>query len=118
MALKGKVTRYGSVIEVNPDKADEYKRLHAATWPGVLTTIGECNIRNYSIFFKEIEPGKMLLFSYFEYTGDDFEADMKRMAADPVTKDWWKVCVPCVRPVENAGKGELWADMEEVFHCD
>lgn len=112
------VARYGMVIDVLPEMLEKYRRLHAAAWPGVLKTIRECNIRNYSIYFKEVEPGKTMLFSYFEYIGNDFEADMKKMAADPVTQDWWKECVPCVRPVANSPEGELWASMEEVFHTD
>ena len=31
--------RYGSVIEVKPDKLDEYVKLHAEVWPGVLDMI-------------------------------------------------------------------------------
>ena len=112
------VQRYGMVIAVRPEKIEEYKRLHADPWPGVLKTIHECNIRNYSIYFKEVEDGKLYLFSYFEYIGNDFDADMKKMAEDPVTQDWWKVCVPCVMPVPNSGEGELWSTMEEVFHTD
>lgn len=112
------ITRYGMVIDVLPEKVEEYKRLHAAAWPGVLKTIRECNIRNYSIYFKEVEPGRMLLFSYFEYIGSDYEGDMRKMAADPVTQEWWSVCVPCVRPVKNSAGGELWSVMEEVFHTD
>ena len=28
--------RYGSIIGLEPDKIDEYKRLHAAVWPEIL----------------------------------------------------------------------------------
>jgi len=115
---RGGVTRYGMVIRIKPDRIEEYKRLHADAWPGVLATIRACGIVNYSIFLREVEPGCHLLFSYFEYTGGDFEADMEKMAADPVTQEWWKVCVPCVEPIGNAEDGELWSIMEEVFHCD
>jgi len=45
-----RIQRYGMVIGVKPEKIDEYKRLHADTWPGVLKMIGECNIRNYFLF--------------------------------------------------------------------
>ena len=65
--------RYGMVIEVKPEKIEEYKRLHAACWPDVLKMIAACNIRNYSIYITELE-GKLCLFAYFEYVGDDFEA--------------------------------------------
>ena len=105
--------RYGMAIQVRPEKLEEYKRLHAAVWPDVLTMIAACNIRNYSIYEKD-----GYLFSYFEYVGDDFEADMARMAADPTTQAWWDVCKPCQQPLPTRAAGEWWATMEEVFHCD
>ena len=105
--------RYGMVIGVRPEKIEEYRRLHAAVWPEVLSMIRECNIRNYSIYLKD---GR--LFSYFEYHGSNFDADMARMAADPITQEWWKLCKPCQAPLESRAPGEWWTGMEEVFHCD
>jgi L-rhamnose mutarotase len=103
--------RYGSVIKAVPEKLDEYRRLHSAVWPGVLKTIKECNIRNYSIYYKD-----GYLFSYYEYVGVDYDADMARMAADPETQRWWSVCEPCQQPLKTRASGEWWASMEEVFH--
>ena len=105
--------RYGSVLNVKPEKLEEYKRLHAAIWPGVLKMINDCNIRNYSIYHKD-----GYLFSYFEYIGENYEADMAKMAADPETQRWWDVCNPCQQPLETRAPGEWWAEMEEVFHTD
>lgn len=105
--------RYGSVIKVNPGKIEEYKRLHADVWPGVAKMISECNIKNYSIYHKD-----GFLFSYFEYHGSNFEADMAKMAADPTTQEWWDLCKPCQDPLETRKEGEWWASMEEVFHQD
>lgn len=113
-----KVQRFGMVIGLKPEKIETYKKLHAAAWPGVLKIIKECHIRNYSIYLKEIEPGRFYLFSYFEYTGGDFEADMAKMAADPTTQKWWKETDLCQTPIPLRGPGEKWARMEEVFHTD
>jgi len=107
------VKRYGSVIRVRPEKLEEYKKLHAAVWPEVLEIIRDSNIRNYSIYHKD-----GFLFSYFEYIGEDFDADMKKMADNPTTQKWWKHCGPCQEPLETRKVGEWWADMEEVFHTD
>ncbi len=104
--------RYGMMIGVRPEKLEEYKKLHAAVWPEVLQTIAACNIRNYTIFFRD-----NLLFSYFEYTGTDFAADMGKMAADAATQRWWKLTDPCQQPVASHAPGEWWSPMEEVFHC-
>lgn len=108
-----RVQRHGDVIGLREEKLEEYKKLHAAIWPEVLNMITECNIRNYSIYHKDRH-----LFSYFEYIGDDFDADMAKMAADPTTQKWWDVCKPCQEPLETRAEGEWWANMEEVFHCD
>lgn len=105
--------RYGSIIRLVPAKYEEYKRLHAAVWPGVLQMIHNCGIRNYTIYHKD-----GLLFSHFEYVGDDYEADMEKMKADPLTQEWWKHCCPCQEPLETRNPGEWWASMEELFHCD
>ncbi len=112
------VTRYGWIIGIKPEMIPEYKRLHANPWPGVTNMIRDCNIRNYSIYLKEVEPGKYYLFSYLEYYGTDWEGDMAKMAADPVTQEWWKHTDPCQIPIPTRSEGENWADMEEVFHQD
>jgi len=105
----------GLCIALKADKVAEYKRLHAAVWPGVLATIAACQIRNFSIFLKEPEN---LLFAYWEYHGSDFAADAARMAADPVTRDWWALTDPCQEPFATRAEGAWWAEMEEVFHVD
>ena len=113
-----RVHRYSMVIGIKPEMIEEYKRLHAKPWPGVVNMIRDCNIRNYSIYLKEVEHGKYYLFSYFEYIGNDFETDMAKMAADPETKEWWKHTDPCQIPIPTRGEGEFWSNMEEVFHSD
>ena len=105
--------RYGQIIGVDPEQFESYKEYHAAVWPDVLKMITECNIHNYSIFHKD-----GLLFAYFEYIGEDFAADMAKMAADPTTQKWWEIMEPMQRPVEKRKEGEWWANMEEVFHLD
>jgi L-rhamnose mutarotase len=105
--------RYGMVIRLRPESEDEYKRQHAAVWPEVLSMIAACNIRNYSIYLKD-----GFLFSYFEYHGADFGADMAKMAADPKTQEWWAIMKPMQQPLETRRPGEWWAGMEEVFHCN
>ncbi|MEI6100967.1 MAG: L-rhamnose mutarotase [Eubacteriales bacterium] len=105
--------RFGQVIKAVPEKLEYYKMLHADPWPGVNKMIKECNIQNFSIYYKD-----GFLFSYFEYTGDDYEADMTRMGEDPETLQWWAETDPCQQPLETRKEGEWWADMEEVYHLD
>lgn len=73
--------RVGQVIDARPDRIEEYERLHAAVWPGVLEAIHRANIRNYTIY----RHGTRL----FDYVGDDYAGDMAAMAADPIVQEWW-----------------------------
>jgi len=105
--------RYAAVIRLRPEQEAEYRALHAEVWPAVLATLTRANIRNYSIFLRD-----HVLFSYLEYVGEDYAADMAHVAADPETKRWWTFTDPCQQPVDAAAPGEWWAPMEEVFHLD
>jgi L-rhamnose mutarotase len=110
------VTRYAWVTGLKPEKIERYEYLHSHPWPGVNKIIKECHIQNYSIFEREID-GRAYLFSYLEYTGTNFDADMKIMAADPETQCWWKETDPCQQPLPAAAaKGKIWSDAKEVFH--
>ncbi len=109
--------RIGRVIKLKPEHYEEYKRVHADVWPDVLETIHKANIRNYSIYH-----WNGLLFAYFEYVGDDFDADMATITADPITHKWWELTDPMQEPVEGnstgSQAGNWWKDIEEVFHVD
>ncbi len=112
-----KPIRFGMVTGIKPEKIAYYKELHANTWDGVLNKIKECNIENYSIYLQKIED-KYYLFSYYEYVGNNYEEDMKRIAADTTTQRWWKETDPCQIPLpEAAAQNQIWAEMEGVFHA-
>lgn len=107
--------RYAWVTGLKAEKADYYRQLHANPWPEVNRMIKECHIQNFSIHECEID-GKLYLFAYLEYTGQDFAADMKRMAADPETVRWWKETDPCQSPLPDAAAhGKIWSDTKEVY---
>ena len=89
--------RIASVIRLRPERERTYRELHEAVWPSVLATLRAANVTNYSIFLRD-----GLLFSYLEYTGDDYAADMARVAADPETRRWWTLTDPCQQPLDTA----------------
>ncbi|MEU3478403.1 L-rhamnose mutarotase [Streptomyces sp. NPDC033754] len=102
--------RVAQVVGVRPGKADEYRELHRAVPEPVIDRLRRSHIANYSIHLLGDR-----LFSYFEYHGDDLDADLALMAEDPATQDWWRLTAPCQRPVEEAAPGEWWASAEQVF---
>jgi L-rhamnose mutarotase len=113
---KKQPVRYGMVTGLRPEKLDYYADLHAHPWPAVIAKIRECNIENYSIYLQKIED-KYYLFSYFEYTGKDFDSDMKKMAADTTTQRWWKETDPCQLPLPEAmAKKQIWTKMDALFY--
>lgn len=113
-----KVQRFGMITGLKVEKMAYYKKLHAAVWPGVLKKLTECHIRNYSIYIQKIDS-KYFLFSYFEYTGVDFNKDMQKMAADSTTQRWWKETDPTQIPLpEAAAQKKIWANMDMIFHAE
>jgi len=116
-ATTGRVQRFGSMIGLRPEKKDEYIRLHANAWPEVLATLKKCQIRNYSIYLGQID-GKLYLFSYFEYTGDDITKDVAAMKADAKTREWWTHTDPCQIRLPDTKEGDWWKGIPEVFHME
>lgn len=107
------IQRYGSIIGIKPENIEKYAFLHANPRKEVNDMIKKCNIQNYSIYYKD-----GFLFSYFEYVGDDYQADMDKMAQDPATQAWWEICKPLQEPLNTRQNGEWWADMREVYHLN
>jgi L-rhamnose mutarotase len=105
--------RYGMTIGLKPGKLEEYKTYHAKIWPEIVQMIEHCNIKNYSIFYRNNR-----LFSYFEYHGENFELDMLKMANDKKTQEWWAIMEPLQQPEPDRKEGQWWASMEEVFHLE
>ncbi|MET4783249.1 L-rhamnose mutarotase [Glaciihabitans sp. UYNi722] len=105
--------RVAAVIGIEAADVAEYERLHAAVWPAVLARLTASNMHNYSIF----RHGD-LLFSYLEYTGDDFESDNAAIAADPATQRWWALCKPLQRQLNDGADDDWWKELPELFHLD
>lgn len=103
--------RFGQLGKLKPEKIGEYKALHADPWPGVLKTITECNLRNYSIYIHGD-----LVFAYFEYVGQDYDGDMAKMAEDSVTQEWWKHTKPCFEKYAIDEGSEFYHDLQSIFY--
>ena len=78
------------VVGIKPDKLEEYKRLHADSNAGVRDLLNKYHMHNFSIYLQQIE-GKWYEFGYYEYTGDDFDADMAKLDAEArlIAADTW-----------------------------
>jgi L-rhamnose mutarotase len=114
-SVNKEVKRVGMVIKIKPEFIEEYKAVHADSNYGVRELLIEANMRNFSIFLHQLDDGNWYEFGYYEYTGDDFEADMAKLDKHPRNIEWLKVCDPMQIPLEG---NDSWAEMEQVYYND
>lgn len=94
--------------ELKPEKVQEYIDLHAAPWEELLDLISGCHIQNYSISMIGTH-----VYTYYEYTGSDYGADMTAMDNSPVMQKWWTYSKPCFLQHEEA---HYYDELREVFY--
>ena len=100
--------RFIMYSQLKPEKTEDYVKLHKDPWPEILSLISECNITNYSISIRGCE-----LYTYYEYVGDDYEADMKKMDSNEHMQRWWSFSKPCFL---HHDKGLYYEDLTEIFY--
>lgn len=101
--------RFIMYSDLKPEKVQEYMELHVKPWPELLELITKCNIHNYSISIRGTQ-----LYTYYEYTGKDYEADMALMDNSAIMQAWWKYSKPCFLNHEMA---EYYEELKEIFYC-
>jgi L-rhamnose mutarotase len=106
--------RIGMVIELKAEQVEEYKRLHFGDSCPVRDILQKHNLRRFSIYLTEIE-GRFFEFAYLEHTGDDYDADMAALAAEPENQAWLAVTDAMQVPLPGESS---WLHMEEIFHND
>jgi L-rhamnose mutarotase len=110
--LKPDVKRIGMVIKIDSLRMKEYLTLHADSNPGVRDLLKKYNMRKFSIFITQLDDGNYYEFGYYEYTGNNYEADMAALGAEPRNKEWLKTCNPMQIPF----KGETsWKKMKQIY---
>jgi L-rhamnose mutarotase len=70
------------LLQVRPDRLDEYRTRHEAVWEDMLQALRETGWRNYSLFVRD----DGLLVGYLET--DDFEAAQRGMEEREVNARW------------------------------
>jgi L-rhamnose mutarotase len=112
-SAKKDVKRVGMVIKIKPEYIEEYKAVHSESNAGVRDLLIKANMRNFSIFLHQLDDGNWYEFGYYEYTGNDFEADMATLDKHPRNIEWLKICDPMQVPLDGY---EGWAEMEQVYY--
>ncbi len=107
------VKRVGMVVKVKKDKLEEYKKLHADNNAGVRHLLTKYGMHNFSIYLVQLADGEWYEFGYYEYWGDDFEGDMKKLDNEPENKIWLEMCDPIQEGILPDQKG--WKNMDRIY---
>ena len=113
-AAPTKVQRIGRLAKIAPEAVERYKMFYAENGADLTKALAQYNIRNASLWIKELTEGEPYLFAYLEYTGDNLASDMDEMALLKVGKKSRAADADALlafAPAEHAG----WVAMEEVF---
>ncbi len=105
------VERVAFRLWVQPDKLDEYKRLHREVWPELLRDLKCAGARNYSIFADGAE-----LFGYLEC--DDREAFNAALAQSDANRRWQEFMSGYLATPVDPDASQPLRLMEEVFRSD
>ncbi len=106
------MTRIGMVIGVRDDRIAEYRAVHADDHPGVRDLLAEANMHNFSIFVTRFPDGNHYLFGYYEYSGVDYDADMKNLGDHKRNKEWLAMTDPMQIPFPGH---DSWRPMDQVY---
>lgn len=100
--------RSAFVLQVRPDKIDQYVEAHANVWPEMLQALRDAGIRNYSIF----RNGNQV-FGYFE--SEDLAASAEYLDSQEVSTRWQDAMADLLQErVPDAGPPPL----QEIFRLD
>src|SRR6266550_180270 len=80
--MKMTLQRICFVLQIKPERLEEYKRRHSSVWPEMLDALRETGWSNYSLFLRD----DGMLVGYLET--EDFERARKGMAAREVNERW------------------------------
>ena len=103
------VERVCFLLQVRPDRLDEYRARHREVWPEMLDALRETGWRNYSLFLRD----DGLLVGYLEC--EDFEAAVAGMEKRDVNARWQAEMAPFFALPGDARPDTGLERLEEVF---
>lgn len=98
------------VLQVKPERLEEYKERHWRVWPEMLTALRETGWANYSLFLRD----DGLLVGYLET--EDFERARSDMAQREVNERWQREMGDFFLHTDGASPDRAMRPLEEVFH--
>jgi L-rhamnose mutarotase len=102
--------RVGFLIQVKPDKLDEYKRIHAEVWPELLAELKAAGMSNYSLWLRP----DGLEFGYLEV--EDWEAACAYLDKSAVHTRWQIAMQEFLDTPASGEGGQPIQMLEQVFY--
>jgi len=100
------------VLQVRPERLEEYKARHREVWPEMRQALAETGWGNYSLFLRP----DGLLVGYLET--EDFEGARKGMAGREVNARWQQEMAEFFVSPKSDLPDQAMSPLEEVFHLD
>jgi L-rhamnose mutarotase len=99
------------LLQIRPERLDEYKERHKDVWPEMLRALSQAGWHNYSLFLRD----DGLLVGYLETP--DFALALRRMEELDVNEKWQREMKPFFSGL--AGRPDQgMLRLEEIFHLD
>jgi L-rhamnose mutarotase len=98
------------VLQVNPERIEEYKQRHRKVWPEMKAALRETGWGNYSLFLRD----DGLLVGYLET--EDFERARADMAKREVNQRWQHEMGEFFVQPDGVLPDRAMQPLEEVFH--
>ena len=100
------------LLQVKPDRLEEYKVRHREVWPEMLEALRETGWSNYSLFLRE----DGLLVGYLET--ENFDGALAGMAGREVNARWQAEMKEFFADAGGRPADQQMLTLEEVFHLD
>jgi len=102
--------RRGFVMQVHPNKHDEYERRHNPIWDDLAETLSQHGVHNYSIF---LHRETSQLFGYVEI---EDQQQWEQIAQSEVCRRWWDYMADVMETNDDNSPQAI--PLQEVFHLD
>jgi L-rhamnose mutarotase len=98
------------VLQVKPEKLQEYKERHRSVWPEILQALRETGWSNYSLFLRP----DGLVVGYLET--QNFEQARTGMAACEINERWQRQMAGFFLQPDGVLPDRAMQPLEEIFH--
>jgi L-rhamnose mutarotase len=105
------VKRVCFVLNVKPDKLEDYRTKHREVWPEMRNALAAAGWRDYSLFLRE----DGLLVGYL--VTDDFDRARAAIKSMPVNERWQETVKSLFESLDQY-PDDVMQPLDEVFHLD